>query len=133
MSKTKTFNPKLVTVMYGGMVITGFAEGSMVKCEKNEDNVTPHVGVLGEVSRAINADNTGKITISLAGTSPFIGILARKAAANVIEPISVVDMNDNGVNVGGSEAWIIKAPPINLGKEIEDVDIEFFVADYTAA
>ena len=100
MSKTKTFNPKLVTVMYGGMVITGFAEGSMVKCEKNEDNVTPHVGVLGEVSRAINADNTGKITISLAGTSPFIGILARKAAANVIEPISVVDMNDNGVNVG---------------------------------
>ena len=133
MSKTKTFNPKLVTVMYGGMVITGFAEGSMVKCEKNEDNVTPHVGVLGEVSRAINADNTGKITISLAGTSPFIGILARKAAANVIEPISVVDMNDNGVNVGGSEAWIVKAPPINLGKEIEDVDIEFFVADYTAA
>lgn len=133
MSKTKTFNPKLVTVMYGGMVITGFAEGSMVKCEKNEDNVTPHVGVLGEVSRAINADNTGKITISLAGTSPFIGILARKAAANAIEPISVVDMNDNGVNVGGSEAWIVKAPPINLGKEIEDVDIEFFVADYTAA
>ncbi len=133
MSKTKTFNPKLVTVMYGGRVITGFAEGSMVKCERNEDNNTPHIGVLGEVSRAINADNTGKITISLAGTSPFIGILARKAAANTIEPISVVDMNDNGVNVGGSEAWIVKASDINIGKEIEEVDIEFFVADYTTS
>ncbi|MGJ0848188.1 phage structural protein [Tissierella praeacuta] len=131
MAGVKTYNPRLVTVMYGGMVITGFAENSMVKCERNEDNNIPHVGVLGEVSRAENADNTGKITISLAGTSPFISILARKAAANEIEPISVVDMNRGGVNIGGSEAWIVKAPPINLGKEIEEVDIEFFVADYT--
>lgn len=131
MSGVKTYNPKLVTVMYGGMVITGYAENSIVKCERNEDNNIPHVGVLGEVSRAINADDTGKITISLAATSPFINILAQKATANTIEPISVIDMNKGGVNVSGSEAWITKAPPVNLGKEIEEVDIEFFVADYT--
>lgn len=131
MANVKTFDPKKVTVMYGGRVVTGFAEGSMVKCEKNEDNNMAHVGVLGEVSRAINADNTGKITISLAGTSPFIGIFAQKAAANELESCNVIDMNDEGINVGGSECWIVKAPDINIGKEIEEQDIEIYVADYS--
>lgn len=131
MPKVKTYDPKKVIVMYGGRVVTGFAEGSMVKCEKNEDNNMAHVGVLGEVSRAINADNTGKITISLAGTSPFIGIFAQKAAANELEACNVIDMNDHGLNVGGSECWITKAPDINIGKEVEDQDVEIFVADYS--
>lgn len=131
MSRVKTYDPKKVTVMYNGMVVTGFAEGSMVKCEKNEDNNTPHVGVLGEVSRAVNADNTGKITISLAGTSPWIGIFSRLASSNELSSCTVIDMNDAGVNIGGSECWIIKSPDVNIGKEVEDQDIEIFVADYT--
>lgn len=131
MTGVRTFSPKKVTVMYGGRVVTGFAEGSMIKCEKNEENNMPHVGVLGEVSRAINADNTGKITISLAGTSPWIGIFARKAAANQLESCNVIDMNEHGINVGGSECWIVKAPGINIGKEVEEQDVEIFVADYT--
>lgn len=131
MAEVKTYDPKKVTTMYAGRVVTGFAEGSMVKCEKNEDNNMAHVGVLGEVSRAINADNTGKITFSLAGTSPWIGIFARMAENNELEPCNVVDMNDSGVNVGGSECWIVKAPGVNIGKEVEEQDIEIFVADYT--
>ena len=130
MSQVKTFDPKKVTVIYDGLVITGFASDSIVKAEKNEDNVTPHVGVMGEVSRAINADNTGKIGITLANTSPFIRILSNKARTNVIAPISVIDMNDHGVNVGGTQAWITKAPDVSIGKEIEEIDVEFFVADY---
>lgn len=131
MANVKTFDPKKVTITYGGMVVTGFAEGTMVQCEKNEDNNTAHVGVLGEVSRAINADNTGKITFSLAGTSPWISIFAQKAAANELESCNVIDMNTHGINVGGSECWIVKAPNVNIGKEVEEQDIEIFVADYT--
>ena len=131
MAGVRTYDPKKVTVMFGGRVVTGFAEGSMVKCEKNEDSNTPHIGVLGEVSRAINADNTGKITISLAGTSPWIGMFAQLARANELSPCNVIDMNDSGVNVGGSECWVVKAPDINIGSEVEDQDIEIFVTDYT--
>lgn len=131
MANVKTYDPRKVTVIYDNMVVTGFTEGSMVKCEKNEDNNIPHVGVLGEVSRAINGDNTGKITMSLAGTSPWIGIFARKAAENNLAPCNVIDMNDHGINVGGSECWIVKAPDISLGKDIEEQDIEIFIADYT--
>jgi hypothetical protein len=130
-NEVRVYNPKDVTVIYDGMVITGFAADSMIKAEKNEDNMLPHVGVLGEVSVAINADNTGKITISLASTSPFIKILADKARANTIAPLSVVNMNKYGVNVGGTQAFIIKAPDVTIAKEVESQDIEFFVADYS--
>ena len=125
------YDPKKVTVIYDGMVITGFADDSMIEAEKNEDNITPHVGVLGEVSIAINADNTGTVTLSLASTSPFIKILAEKARANTVAPLSIVDMNENGVNVGGTEAVIIKAPNVTIGKEVESQEVQFFVADYT--
>ena len=125
------YDPKKVTVIYDGMVITGFADDSMIEAEKNEDNITPHVGVLGEVSIAINADNTGTVTISLANTSPFIKILAEKARANTIAPLSIIDMNENGVNVGGTEAVIIKPPNVTIGKEVESQEVQFFVADYS--
>lgn len=125
------YDPKKVTVIYDGMVITGFADDSMIEAEKNEDNITPHVGVLGEVSIAINADTTGTVTISLANTSPFIKILAEKARANTIAPLSIIDMNENGVNVGGTEAVIIKPPNVTIGKEVESQEVQFFVADYS--
>jgi len=128
---TTVYDPKKVTVIYDGMVITGFADDSMIEAEKNEDNITPHVGVLGEVSIAINADNTGTVTMSLANTSPFIKILAEKARANTIAPLAIIDMNKNGVNVGGTEAVIIKPPNITIGKEVESQEVQFFVADYT--
>ena len=128
---TTVYDPKKVTVIYDGMVITGFADDSMIEAEKNEDNIMPHVGVLGEVSVAINADNTGTVTLSLASTSPFIKILAEKARANTVAPLSIVDMNENGVNVGGTEAVIIKAPNVTIGKEVESQEVQFFVADYT--
>lgn len=130
MGEVKAYNPKDVTVIYDGMVITGFAKDSMVKAEKNEDNMIPHVGVLGEVSVAINADNTGTVTLSLASTSPFIKILADKARANIIAPLSVVNMNRYGVNVGGTQAFIVKAPDVSISKEVESQDVQFFVADY---
>jgi len=128
---TTVYDPKKVTVIYDGMVITGFADDSMIEAEKNEDNITPHVGVLGEVSIAINADNTGTVTMSLANTSPFIKILAEKARANTIAPLSIIDMNKNGVNVGGTEAVIIKPPNVTIGKEVESQEVQFFVADYS--
>ena len=43
----------------------------------------------------------------------------------------VIGQNENGVNVGGTEAVIIKPPNITIGKEVESQEVQFFVADYT--
>lgn len=131
MNEIRTFNPKDVTVIYNGRAITGFAEDSVVRFEKNEDNMIPYVGAQGEVSVAINADNTGMATIELSSTSPFIRILSSAARSNTIAPFSVIDMNDAGISAGGTQAWIVKSPDISISKNVESIEVQFFIADYS--
>lgn len=131
MANVKTYDPKKVSVIWGGVVITGFSEGTIVSCEKNEESATHHVGAMGEVTQVINSDNTGMITLSLSSNSPSLKMFADDAQSNAIKPISVVDMNTGGVNVGGTQAWVQKTPDLSIGKEIEEIDIEILVADYT--
>lgn len=131
MANTQVHDPKKVMVIWGGVVLTGYAESSIVKCEKNEDSSTAMVGAQGEVTQIINSDDTGKVTVSLKGNSPSLSMLSNDAQSNAIKPIQVVDMNTGALNAGGSEGWVIKTPDLNKGKEVEDVDVEIFVADYT--
>lgn len=129
----KVYDPKKVTLIFDGEVITGMADDSMIKAEKSEDSMIPHVGVKGEVSVAVNGDNTGKITISLASTSPHNRTLTQKASSKTVAAISIVDMNEGGVSVSGSEAVIIKPPDVTYGKEVANQEVVFFVADYTVS
>lgn len=127
----KTYDPKKISVIWGGVAITGFSEGTIVNCEKNEESATHHVGAMGEVTQVINSDDTGLITISLKNNSPSLQMLANDAQSNAIKSIAVVDMNTGGVNAGGTQAWVQKIPDLAKGKEIEDVDVEILVADYS--
>lgn len=129
--KVQTYDPKKVMVIWGGVVITGYAEGSMVNCEKNEESSTHAVGAQGEVTQIINSDDTGTVTISLKGNSPSLSMLAADAQSHVIKPLQVIDMNTGGLNAGGTEAWVTKTPDLNKGKEVEDIDVEILVADYS--
>lgn len=131
MANVKTYDPKKISVIWGGIAITGFSEGTIVNCEKNEESATHHVGAMGEVTQVINSDDTGLITISLKNNSPSLQMLANDAQSNAIKSIAVVDMNTGGVNAGGTQAWVQKIPDLAKGKEIEDVDVEILVADYS--
>lgn len=133
MSKTQSFDPKKIMVIWGGVALTGFSEGSIVNCEKNEESATHAVGAQGEVTQIINSDETGTITVSLKGNSPSIAMLAVDAQARTIKPIQVIDMNSGAQNAGGSEAWIVKTPDLTKGKEVEDIDVEILVADYSVS
>lgn len=133
MANVQVFDPMKVMVIWGGVVLTGYAEGSIVSCEKSEESSNAKVGALGEVTQMINSDNTGKITISLATNSPSLGMLTRDAQAHSIKPIQVIDMNTEALNAGGSEAWVIKTPDLNKTREVGDVDIEIYVADYSVS
>lgn len=131
--RVQTYDPKKVMVIWGGVVLTGYAEGSIVNCEKNEESSNAKVGALGEVTQMINSDNTGTITVSLSNNSPSLGMLTSDAQAHSIKPIQVIDMNTEALNAGGSEAWVIKTPDLNKAKTTEDVDIEIYVADYSVS
>lgn len=127
----KKYNPKDVIIVIGGQAITGLASDSFVSAEKTEDGFTEYVGAKGEVSISENANNTGLINVTLAHTSPAINYLNKLANSRTIMAANIVDMNDNGVRAGGTEAIVRKPADAEWGNEIGDREFEIFVADFS--
>lgn len=124
------YDPKLVNLIVGGIIITGFAEDSFIAVEKMEDTFTEYVGAKGEVSMAENANETGEITITLARTSPSIPYLNKLGLAkggNALVSVQVVDLNTNATNVSGNDARVRKPANLEHGKEINEREFTIFV------
>lgn len=126
----RTYDPRDVQVIVGGNILTGFADGGFVKCEKQEDNYETHVGAQGEVSRSRNANPLGTITITLQSTSPSNAVLNRLAKSRNTFAARVVDRNTGNVTAGGSECWVQKPADREWGDEVSDVEWVIIVADY---
>lgn len=126
----ETYNPKDVSVVVNGTVLTGFAEDSFVTAEKAEDNYTKYVGALGEVARSKNADPTGSITVTLNHTSPSNAVLNALAKSKDTFSAFVIDRNSKQVNAGGGTCWIQKPASIERGAEISEREWTIVVADY---
>ena len=131
-----TYDVKNVNLIVAGQVITGFAEGSVIQAEKLEDNFTEHVGVKGEVTLAETNNNTGEITVVLKNTSPsvsFLNSLANRRGENAIVDVSVVDLNNNGTQISGSQARVRKPADAEYSNEETEREFVIFVGDYTVA
>lgn len=76
----KTYDPTKVIVTVGPYVIAGFAEGSLVKAERNVDAYKLTVGGKGDASvRFKSADRSGRITLTLLQSSGSNGQLTSLA------------------------------------------------------
>ncbi|RDB37406.1 MAG: DUF3277 family protein [Spirobacillus cienkowskii] len=127
-----TYSPKDVLVVVGIVPMTGFADGSFVDVEFNEEAFKQYVGSDGEHARTKNANESGKITIKLSQTSPCNDILsvihiADKETGNGIVPISIKDNYGTSL-VFAAECYIEKAPKLGYGKEIETREWVFYAA-----
>lgn len=130
---TATYDPSKVTVTVDGETLMNFADDTFIECEKSADTYGKHVGVDGKVTRTKSADPTGQVKITLAHNSPSNKKLMELAKNGTICSISITDGNFEGsVGVSGSEAWIIKPADFKRGKEVEDKEWTFAVADYEA-
>jgi len=138
MAAIKTYAPDKVTLVYGGAIITGYAEDSFIKVEVNSDAFTTHVGGDGEVTRTRNVDKTGKVTCKLKASSSSNDILSALYVADITSLqgyLPVIVKDNNGTTLaGGSSAWISKLPESEFGKEIgerewviEVADLDYFV------
>ena len=126
----RTYDPRDVQVIVDGNFLTGFAEGTFVQTEKQEDNYIPHVGGQGEVDRARNVHPLGTITVTLKNTSPSNGLLSNLAKSKETFAARMVDRNAPETIVGGSECWIVKQPDMERGNEITGQEWQIMVADY---
>lgn len=110
----KAYSPKRVITSVGGVPLSGFAEGSMVKIERAEDLVTEDIGADGEVAVVISANKAGTFTVSLQATSAsndYLTSLMQPLELGVMVPfpVSVVDASGRSISVA-PECWVKKAP-----------------------
>lgn len=111
----KTYNPKEVTVSFGGNVLTGYAEGTAVTVEYNEDAWTLQVGVDGEGTRSKSNNRSGRVTLSLMQSSLSNAILTAIAEADRLSnsgalPLLVKDNSSRGSQHMAETAWIVRVP-----------------------
>jgi hypothetical protein len=117
----KTYDPKEVTVTYGGYDLNGFSDGTKVTVEFNEDAWTLQVGVDGEGTRSKSNNRSGRVTIQLMQSSDSneimtgISELDRLSNAGAL-PLMVKDSSGTSIHTAET-AWIVKSPMSEYGVE----------------
>lgn len=67
-----SYDPNRVIVIVDDIPVIGFQDGESIVVERNEDFSNETVGIKGEVSRAINRNSTGTLTLTLQHNSPSV-------------------------------------------------------------
>lgn len=124
MAQFKNYSPQFVTVSFNGVILTGFADGTFVEVEREDDAFTKRVGSQGDVVRVQSMNRSGKITVTLQNQSPTNDILAAFALTDEqtglgTGTIQIKDKNTASIDplaVSGV-AWIMKLPKIDRAKE----------------
>nr|MDO8118665.1 DUF3277 family protein [Candidatus Sigynarchaeota archaeon] len=133
-----TYDPAQVFVTYGGFTIQGFADGSMITVERNEQAYNLYIGSDGEGARSKSNNKSAVITIRLMQTSDSNDVITAFAKADEITnsgsvPFMVKDGNGRTLLIA-ENAWVQKLPSVEFGKEalerewkLESDSVEMFV------
>lgn len=118
----RTYDPKKVLVIIGGVPMSGFSDGDFIKAVRDEDAFMKKVGVDGETSRAKNNNRSGSLTLTLMQTSLSNDVLSGFAAADELAsagvvPVLIKDLSGT-TTFFSSDAWIKKMPEGGFGKEV---------------
>lgn len=127
------YAPSDVTISFLDLIIGGYAEGTFIEIEMNEDGFLSYVGSTGEVCHTRNHNRTAKITLTLMQTAPTNDALSAIAAADhavgvSYGPFSAVDANGETLCFA-AECRISKFPKFERGKEAGTVVWEFMAAN----
>ncbi|MBY8913312.1 DUF3277 domain-containing protein [Bacillus sp. YC2] len=130
---TYTYNPMDVSVTVDGKIVTGFSEGTMVSCSKDEENFQTKMSAKGEASMAITNNKLGTVTLTLSQGSPFVAMLNKYANTGKQFPIWVNSAGSVKEKIGGTSAAVKKNADAEFSDEVGDREFEIQVFDYTVA
>lgn len=138
MATFKNYDPDGIIVTVNAIPVQGFAPGTFVRVERDEDTFTEQVGAGGDVVRVRNRNRMGKVTITLLQSSPTNDQLSLMHRADELTAPGVVSTGVgqvmvkelNGATVaGGANAWVRKPPQIEFGAEASNREWVIQVAD----
>ena len=123
-----SYDVKKVNVSVNGSIITGFAADSLITISKNEDAVTTEVGCQGDVVYSENANESGTVQLTLAGTSSSVSKFRSLAASRKEVSLMVSDSNDSdSIKVSAQRSRVVKMPDVTRGKTAGSVQVSIFV------
>jgi hypothetical protein len=129
MTITRTYDPAETMASFLGNFLTAFGPDAGVSVTYNEETYTIVVGASGEVTRVRNRNASGRITVTLLGTSPENDVLSNAAkldkATNQGVGAFMVKDRFGTTLVMASEAWIVKIPDLTRAKEAPTVEWVF--------
>jgi len=120
----RTYDPKKVVLSFGGIPISGYADGTFINVARESDSFTKTSGADGVVSRAKSNDKSGMVTVTLAQTSPSNDILSSIAQLDEklntgVLPLICKDNSGRSL-FAANNAWIRKPADAPFGKEIDN-------------
>lgn len=128
MAEAKTYDPMDVSVIVGGVFLTGFGE-DLVTVAKDEENFSTSVGAQGDVVRTKVNNPLGTITVTLQGTSPQVPYLDGLGNSNKIVSVSVVHSGTPKQTNTATQAYLKKPADREYGAEAGDRSYEFQCLD----
>lgn len=118
----KTYDPSQISVIVGGAVISGFAEGTFINVARNEDAFAYVASSTGGGTRTKNANKSGRVTLTLQKSSESNEVLDNYADLDEKSNegiFSVLVRDNNGKDLHkGESAWIVKKPDSEESKEL---------------
>lgn len=116
----RTYSPREVTVLVGGVPLTGFGDGTFVSVEL-PDATTSQKGAAGAHTRTLSADRSAMVKITLQQTSPANAVLSSmwasdQAAGAGVRPLIIKNLRGTELFFA-PQAWVQKAPNIEFGAE----------------
>lgn len=118
----RTYSPRQMAVILGGVPITGFAEDTFINVSPSSETFTRSVGASGEVSRVEKADRTGNLALTLQQTSPSneyltgLHLADRQSLAGTFS-LLIKDNNGNTV-ISAENAYIARLPDAEYNQEV---------------
>lgn len=126
------YDVKEVNMIVGGVIITGFADKSMIKAKKDEDNSMVKYSAKGDAAVAISHHAGGELEGTLMQTSPHVAYLNELATKGTMVPAWVTSNNEVSEQYGGTKAIVMKPADAEFSGEITDRKFTIKVLDYVA-
>lgn len=134
----RTYDPAQVLITIGGVPMGGFADGTFLLIDRDEDAFTKVTGADGTSTRVKSNNKAGTLTLTLKQSSPSNDVLSGFAALDELSntgvvPVLVKDIGGDSVFFSAT-GWVQKYPASEFGKEINNrewildlVDVDIFV------
>lgn len=120
-----TYDPAQLAIVFAGIPVDGFADGTFLSVEQNEDSFSLQVGTDGEGCRSKSNNRSGRVTFTLGQWSKTNDLLSAVHQVDInspngdgIGPLLIKDMSGTSI-YAAEKAWIVKPPAAAFGREAE--------------